>query len=242
MNKMLAASALAMAASGAFAQEIAQSDSDWFTAGQDRVQAELAKQPNTNAAKNVILFVADGQGVATNYMIRLWSGQQEGGYGDEYVQPQEAFPHLALVKTYNINAQTPDSAPTAGAMNTGVKQRFNLINLGEDAIHGDCATEADNRLTLFSELMSEAGKSVGAVSTARLTHATPAAVYAKTANRNWEYEVPADCAGSKDIATQMIDAMEAGTLDVALGGGARGFAPADVATPNGGTGPPGRSP
>ncbi|MBE3639482.1 alkaline phosphatase [Mangrovicoccus algicola] len=236
MYKMLAASALAMAASGAFAQEIAQSGSDWFTDGQARLEAELAKQPNTNRAKNVILFVADGQGVTSNYMIRLWTGQQEGGLGDDYVQPQEAFPNLALVKTYNINAQTPDSAPTAGAMNTGVKQRFNLINLGENAIHDDCSTEAANELTLFSELMTEAGKSVGAVTSARLTHATPAAVYAKTANRNWEDSVPEGCDGSRDIATQMIDAMTAGTLDIALGGGARYFVPEGTETPNGGKG------
>lgn len=152
------------------------------------------------------------------------------------MQPQEAFPYLSLVKTYNINAQTPDSAPTAGAMNTCVTQRFNLINLGENAIHEDCSTEKPNELVLFSELMTEAGKSVGTVSTARLTHAAPAAVYAKTANRNGEYAVPECCTNFKDIAAQLIDAMEAGTVDVALGGGARGFTPEGVATPNGGAG------
>ncbi|WP_116134110.1 alkaline phosphatase [Tropicimonas sp. IMCC34043] len=236
MRHFIAVSAIALAAGSAGAQEIAQADSDWYKAGQERIQAELAKTQNTNKARNVILFVADGNGVASNYMNRLYAGQMEGGMGDDYVQPQEAFPYLALVKTYNINAQTPDSAPTAGAMNTGVKQRFNLINLGENAIHGDCAKVSGNELTLFSELMTEAGKSVGAVTTARLTHATPAAVYAKTANRNWEDSVPEGCTAQADIATQMIDAMEAGTLDVALGGGARYFVPKGMGTPNGGTG------
>ena len=67
-------------------------------------------------------------------------------------------------------------------MNTGVKQVFNTINLDpEGAVHEDCSTEAGNRLTTFAELMSGAGKSVGVVSTARITHATPAAVCAKTA-------------------------------------------------------------
>ncbi|NIZ08014.1 alkaline phosphatase [Pseudooceanicola sp. HF7] len=235
--KRFALSALALAAaSAAQAQELPQASSQWFIDGQSAIEERLALEPNTNKARNVILFVADGQGVATNYMIRLWSGQQDGGLGDDYVQPQEAFPNLALVKTYNINAQTPDSAPTAGAMNTGVKQRFNLINLGEEAIHGDCSTEAPSELTLFSEIMTEAGKSVGTVSTARLTPATPAAVYAQTANRNWGNEGPAEGTDSRDIATQLIDAMEAGTVDVALGGGARAFTPEGVATPNGGKG------
>ncbi|WP_010140320.1 alkaline phosphatase [Oceanicola sp. S124] len=237
MKSFLSASLLALTASGAVsAQDLPQASSQWFTDGQSALETALAKQHNTGRALNVILFVADGNGVATNYMSRLWAGQQEGGMGDDYVQPHEAFPELALVKTYNINAQTPDSAPTAGSMNTGVKQRFNVINVGEDAINGDCTTEAANELTVFSELMTEAGKSVGTVSTARLTHATPAAVYAKTVDRNWEYSVPAECTESRDIATQLVDAMEAGTLDVALGGGARGFAPEGVATPNGGKG------
>ncbi|KAA5606440.1 alkaline phosphatase [Roseospira marina] len=220
----------------AFAQDVAQSGSQMYTDAEAALQQRLGETPNTHRARNVILFIGDGNGVASNYMNRLWAGQQAGGLGDDYVQPQEAFPELALVKTYNINAQTPDSAPTAGSMNTGVKQRFNLINLGENAITEDCTTEADNALTLFSELVTDAGKSVGIATTARLTHATPAAVYAKTAYRNWEGDVPAECTNSKDIATQLIDAMEAGTVDVALGGGARYFVPKGVETPNGGSG------
>lgn len=237
MKNLFSASLLALAAAGAAnAQDLPQASSQWFVDGQTAIEAALAKQVNTGRALNVILFVADGNGVASNYMSRMWAGQQAGGLGDDYTQPHEAFPELALVKTYNINAQTPDSAPTAGAMNTGVKQRFNVINVGEDAINGDCSTEAANELTLFSELMTEAGKSVGAVTSARLTHATPAAVYAKTVDRNWEFSVPEDCTDSRDIATQLVDAMEAGTLDVALGGGARAFTPKNVGTPNGGSG------
>ncbi|WP_348524060.1 alkaline phosphatase [Phaeobacter sp. J2-8] len=112
-------------------------------------------------------------------------------------------------------------------MNSGIKQRFNLINLNENGIHEDCSSVTGNEVTVFSELQTEAGKSVGIISTARLTHATPAAVYAKTANRNWEDSVPEDCTAQKDIASQLIDAMEAGTIDFAMGGGGRHFLPAD---------------
>lgn len=236
MKKLfLATSAFTLLAGAAVAQEMpeSQTGSSWYTDAQARIQEMLERQPNTGTATNVILFVADGQGVTTNYIARLFQGQQEGGYGDDYVQPQEAFPNLALVKTYNVNAQTPDSAPTAGSMNTGVKQVFNTINLNpEGAVHDDCATEAGNRLTTFAELMSAAGKSVGVVSTARITHATPAAVYAKTANRDWEdsAELPDECTDSKDIAAQLVDQMQAGVVDIALGGGRRHFLP----TENGG--------
>ena len=221
----IAALMLALSSSASLAQDaLPQAGSQWFADGQALIEQMVARQPITTRAKNVILLVADGNGVGTNYAIRLFDGQQKGMMGEENVLPFEAFPNLALVKTYNINAQTPDSAPTAGAMNTGVKQRFNLINLGENAIHDDCSTEEGNKLTTFAEVVSGAGKSVGVVSTARITHATPAAVYAKTANRDWEGDVPETCGGSKDIALQLFEAMQAGTIDLAIGGGRRFFA------------------
>ena len=241
MLRNTAAIALALATLGGAAAaqtaaqtaDLPQAGSDWFTDGKAAIDARLAAQPIVKRAKNVILFVADGMGVGTNFAIRVFDGQQKGMLGEENVLPYEAFPNVALVKTYNINAQTPDSAPTAGAMNTGVKQRFNLINLGENAITKDCATEAGNELTTFGEIVSGMDKSVGIISTARLTHATPAAVYAKTAYRNWEDAAPEGC---MDIASQMAEAMKSGLIDVALGGGRRHFLPESVTDDEGKTG------
>jgi alkaline phosphatase len=215
-----------MTANPVLAQVMLPTDNQWFINGQATLQERLSAAPNTNTARNVILFVADGNGVGTNYATRLFQGQQMGLFGEEHVLSYEVFPYLALVKTYNINAQTPDSAPTAGAMNTGVKQIFNTINLNEAAIHNDCSSEAGNQLPLFSQIVTEMGRSVGVVSTARITHATPAAVFANTANRNWEGEAPDGCI---DIAQQLFNAIGDGTVDFALGGGARYFAPSDRA-------------
>ena len=220
MKRLLLASVAALVSTAAMAQDsLPQQDSQWFTDAQAKIKEVMARQPNTKRAKNVILLVADGNGVTTNYATRLFMGQQDGGMGDDFVQPQEAFPHLALAKTYNINAQTPDSAPTAGAMNTGVKQLFNTINVSDKAVFEDCASVAGNELETFGEMVSKDGKSVGVVSTARITHATPAGVYAKTAARDWEDAVPEGCTAQKDIATQLIDQMKAGVVDLAMGGG-----------------------
>lgn len=215
--------------SSAGAQDIAQANSKWFTDAQAAIAARESVAPNTSRAKNVILFVADGNGVGTNYATRLWMGQQEGGLGDDFVLPQEKFPHLALVKTYTTNGQTPDSAPTASAMNTGVKSKNGMINIDESVSYQDCAGRKGKELTTFAELVSGMGKSVGVVSTARLTHATPAAVYAKTVDRDWEQpgDIPQGC-DQKDIADQMLDAMKSGLIDVALGGGRRNFVPTGV--------------
>ena len=148
--------ALILAAGSTAAQDIPQANDAWFTAGQEAMQAIIDREMNTGRAKNVILLVADGDGVGTNYATRLYAGQRQGKLGEEHVLPYETPDfHSALVKTYSINAQTPDSAPTP--MNTGVKQRFNLINLGGDAIHDDCSTAFGNELTTFAEIVTGMG-------------------------------------------------------------------------------------
>jgi len=74
------------------------------------------------------------------------------------------------------------------------------------------------------------GKSVGIISTARITHATPAASYAVSVHRNWEDNtgVPEGCTTQKDIAAQLVDAMNGGLIDLAMGGGRRHFLPTGV--------------
>ncbi|MBT8476092.1 MAG: alkaline phosphatase [Alphaproteobacteria bacterium] len=212
-----------MAATGVNAQDLPQAENDWFAAGQARLQEELAKSVNTDRALNVILMISDGNGVGTNYASRVFAGQEEGGFGDEYVQPHEAFPNLALVKTYNVNAQTPDSAGTGTAMMAGIKTKAGIIGVNENVVRGDCSTLPGNTVTSINEIMTEMGKETGIVSTARITHATPASAYAKTVDRNFEASVPEGCDTQKDIATQLIDAMEAGVIDVAMGGCMRNF-------------------
>ncbi|NDV02034.1 alkaline phosphatase [Pseudoroseicyclus tamaricis] len=228
-TSLKASVALVALAAPAFAQDIAQADNEWFTAGSEAVMARAEAEVNTAQAQNIILFVADGNGVGTNYATRLFAGQQEGGLGDDYVLSYEAFPNAALVKTYSVNGQTPDSAPTAGAMNTGIKQRNTVINLPSEIAVDDCAAGLETNLTLLSEIVGDMGKEVGIISTARLTHATPAAVYSRTANRNWEgnADLPEGCE-QRDIAAQLGDALESGLVDLALGGGGRYFFPEDV--------------
>lgn len=228
MKKTIASVAAIAAAFPVFAQELPQAENAWFTAAQERLNAELAKQINTSTAKNVIILISDGNGVGTNYASRLWAGQQEGGFGDDYIQPFEAFPNLALVKTYNVNAQTPDSAGTGTAMMSGIKTKAGIIGVNENVVRGDCSTIVGNTVLSMNEVMHGMGKATGVVSTARITHATPASGYAKTVDRNFEASVPEGCTEQQDIASQLVDALEAGWIDVALGGGRRNFIGEDI--------------
>ena len=170
-------------------------------------------------------MISDGNGVGTNCATRLFMGQQAGGMGDDYVMPFEEFPNLALVRTHNTNAQTSDSAGTGSAMLTGVKTPAGVVGVDQDVVRGDCSTIAGNEVTSAGEIFAEGGPAVGFVGTARVTHATPASVYAHSADRNWEDSVPEGCTDQTDIAQQLIAAMANGTVDFALGGGARHFLP-----------------
>ena len=208
------------------AQDLPQENNTWFQAGKTELRKKLAYQPVTTRARNVILFVADGNGIVSNYVTRLWFGQSQGNYGDEAVLPHEAFPHLALIKTYNTNAQTPDSAGTATALLSGVKTKAGVTGVDETLNRRDCMGVDNASVANMAEIMSAAGKSVGIVSTARITHATPAGAYAHAADRSYEdsSKMPRGCT-QPDIAHQLIDQMSKGVVDIAMGGGRRHFLP-----------------
>tara|TARA_R110001632_G_scaffold189881_2_gene310429 strand:- start:8013 stop:9896 length:1884 start_codon:yes stop_codon:yes gene_type:complete len=194
-------------------------------------------------AKNVILFVGDGMGISTVTAARILDGQLKGNPGEENQLSFDKFAFSGLAKTYNVDAQTPDSAGTMTAMMSGVKTDVGVIGVDEDIERGDCATTSGNELITVLELAEIAGKSTGIISTARITHATPAATYAKSADRNWEdiSDMPetAVTAGCLDIADQLvnfesmlearIDGIDVDGIEVAFGGGRRHFLPKDAA-------------
>lgn len=215
----------------------------WYTDAEAKLDAK-PRFAGKKHAKNVILFVGDGMGVSTVTAARILEGQLKGMQGEENNLSFDMFPFTGLAKTYNVDAQTPDSAGTMTAMMSGVKTDVGVIGVDEDIVRGECATVAGNELVTALELAELAGKSTGVISTARITHATPAATYAKSADRNWEdiSDMPASAvqAGCVDIASQLVG-FEANLkkhfpaaelidgLEVVMGGGRRHFLPKDPA-------------
>jgi alkaline phosphatase len=184
----------------------------------------LAKEASAEPrARNVILFIGDGMGISTITAARIYEGQKRGQTGEENVLSFERFPNVALVKTYNTNAQVPDSAGTATAMHSGVKTRIGVLGIGPEAEKGVCRDALAHPLPLLGEEVKRRGLALGIVTTTRITHATPASVYSRSADRDWESDkdIPADQQGQgcKDIARQLAEAQ----FDVALGGGTAMF-------------------
>ena len=225
----------------------ATTNNAWYEQGQQVLaQAKVNRQKISNAkgkAKNVILFVGDGMGLSTVTAARILAGQQLGKMGEEHQLSFDRFPFSGFAKTYNVDAQTPDSAGTMTAMMSGVKTDVGVIGVTEAIERGNCSTVSGNELVTALELAEIAGKSTGVISTARITHATPAATYAKSADRNWEdiSDMPSDAVtnGCVDIASQLISfesdlesrysGLDVDGIEVVLGGGRRHFLPKDAA-------------
>ncbi len=191
--------------------EIKQQNNEWFKAGQDFVASRLTPPPKLKAES-----------------------------GEENLLSFEKFPYTSLVKTYNVNAQTPDSAGTAAAIVTGVKTDKGVLGVNEKIEEGKCDSLAGNEVTSILEVAEDHGLSTGIVTTARITHATPAANYAKTPSRGWEHngKLPKDAVGKcEDIASQLVnfeDNMKrlgfgkTDGIEVVMGGGRRNFLPKDA--------------
>jgi alkaline phosphatase len=233
-------------ADNASAAPLPTSGAEWFRAGRSAVEANklLNRELNTRRAKNVILFVGDGMGVSTVTAARILDGQQRGVDGEWNRLSFENFSDLALSVTASANQQTSDSAPTATAMVAGIKTNDGAISVDQSIARKEfCAeiTRAKSVKTIM-EHAEERGMSTGVVSTARITHATPAVNYAHVSNRDWEANntidsdlgataLPAGCTKVKDIAAQLVDFNAGNGLEVALGGGRPYFEPNTKADP-----------
>lgn len=205
---------------------VAENMQTWIKDGKAALATAKKLQPINTKAKNVILFVGDGMGVSTVTGARIFEGQQHGVDGERHQLAFEKLPYLALSKTYSANQQTPDSAPTMSAIVTGVKTNDSVLSLNQTVKREEVDNQViqANKVQTILEKAEEKGLLTGIVSTARITHATPAATYAHISNRDWENnsELPAEATakGVKDIAVQLIDHIrDRRGLRVVLGGG-----------------------
>lgn len=231
---VLGAAIAPVASNGAEAQ-IRQKSDPYFTSGQAQLKDILLHKPNTNRAKNVILFIGDGYGISTMTATRIFRGQSLKQDGPSHRLAHEKLPFAAMSRTYAHDSLVTDSAPSAVAMTTGVKSNNNMLGLSGAAVWRECAASKGKEVTTIGEIAKSLDMSVGAVSTARITDATPAALYAHSPHRSWESDADltdeARANGCKDIARQVVEFGYGDGLDVVFGGGRMNFLPVTEADP-----------
>ena len=212
-----------------------QAADPYYTDAEDHLEATLALKPNTGTAKNIILFVGDGMGITTVTASRIYQGQKGKRDGVSNKLVFESLPYSAFSRTYSHDSQVTDSAPSASAMTTGIKSRNGTLGVDSSVPENDCSAGLRHQVITIAELAEQAGMATGAVTTTRVTHATPAAVYSHTAGRDWESDadLPDDAvkAGCVDIARQLVEMKYGDGLDVVMGGGRDRFFPADMTDP-----------
>lgn len=216
-----------------------ESPESWRDEGQRTLERlQKAAAPPT-AARNVILFVGDGMGIASVTAARILQGQQRGASGEENALAFERFPATALSKTYTMDMQTSESAGTMTAMMTGVKTRGGSIAIDQVPPRGSCAEASGHEAQTLLERAELAGMATGVITTTRITHATPAATFAHVTDRDWEADtkMPPErvAEGCRDIARQLVEFDRGDGIDVVLGGGRLFFLKEDQADPENAT-------
>lgn len=193
----------------------------WNNNAEKRLREQLSKNfLNKNMAKNVIYFLGDGMGLATQMASRMYKG------GEEEELSFEKFPYSGLSKTYCVNTQVADSACSATAYLSGVKGNYGTIGLSAAAIQGDCRSQNNsaNHVDSIFKLAQDYGMRTGLITNTRITHATPAGVYAHVADRYWENDAKLKSEGGStescpDVAYQLVHGHVGKRLNLVMGGG-----------------------
>jgi alkaline phosphatase len=179
---------------------------DWLrtsalaSAGGVFVTGEGYAQPAASArrtTRNIIFFVYDGLSWEDVALVQAFARRRAGRplvlHGLLRGSPSGSQ------ETYSLSSVVTDSSAAASAWGTGRKHINHMVNEYPDG----------QRLTTIFDVARAQGRATGLVSTARITHATPAGFVARVANRDHE----------DDIAAQY----HAFGVNVLLGGGARHF-------------------
>ena len=182
-------------------------------------------------AKNVIFFLGDGMGPTTITAARIYK------YGEAGRLNMETLPRTARIRTNSLDAQTTDSAPSMSAYMTGVKMKNEVLAMSGDTNAYDagnspyvkgadstCPPSNGTAVTTLLEMAKAKGKATGAVTTTRITHATPAATYSHICHRDGENDIAAQVSPGN---AKFNSALGNG-VDVLLGGGLRHFIPATL--------------
>ncbi len=141
-----------------------------------KVVQEKAARP----AKNVILFVGDGMSLQAREIARILSkGQTNGKYND--LLAMEKLDHNAIITTSGYDSLVTDSANSASAYSTGHKSVVNAMGVYEDSTADPLD---DPKVETISEILKRTrGMSIGIVTQAETTDATPAAMVGHTRRR-----------------------------------------------------------
>jgi alkaline phosphatase len=173
------------------------------------------------AAKQVIIMIGDGMGIAHRTAARIMKNGVTLGKANASLS-MDSFPFTGIVTTHSLNSIVTDSSPGASCYATGNKANNNQHGVFPDDTAGNNAVEnGDNpRVESIGEYLHRTrGCSLGLVTTTDVFDSTPAAFGSHTQAR----------AAGTGICDQYLDERHNTGLKVLMGGGRKWFLPAGTA-------------
>lgn len=164
-----------------------------------------------NSPKYVFLFIGDGMSYAQISSAEMFLGNSKKFSVIETEGLNfTSFPVTGVQNTFDRSSFIPDSASTASAMASGIKTLAGVINM-------DVSKTIE--YTPITETLKNLGFKIGIVSSVPITHATPAAFYAKVPHRNNTYDIALQLANSgfdyfAGGSFQRLDGPEGNIFDV----------------------------
>jgi alkaline phosphatase len=162
--------------------------------------AGLATVQAAEHAKNVILFLTDGNGPST------WNAASIYAYGRPQALYVQTMPHLGMSDTSSTSSWVTDSAAGMTAIVTGEKTDNAVISLVSPTTGG---ARAGQPLKTLLEYAEEHGLSTGVLSNSPMWDATPAACYAHSTHRR----------NHGDISAQILRPRFGDGVDLVIGPG-----------------------
>ena len=167
-------------------------------AGLGAARSDAAQRPGKKAPRNIIFMVSDGMSPGVLPMAEIFSNVVRGKGTAWAALLREAATVTGLFDQASLNSCVTDSAAASSAWGSGVRICNGAVNMLPDG----------RPLTPIATIARERGKRVGLVTTASMTHATPAGFAAVHQKRSAEAE----------IAPQYME-----NVDVLMGGGIEFF-------------------
>ncbi len=153
--------------------------------------------------KYIFMFVGDGMSYPQVSSAEMFLGQQAM---PGKITPKQLnftrFPTHGALMTQDSSSFIPDSASTATSLASGHKTLSGVINMDE--------TKTKEYRPITEDLKAK-GYKIGIITSVPITHATPAAFYAKVASRNDAYDI------GQQLAASGFDFFGGGSFDQPTG-------------------------
>lgn len=141
-------------------------------------EAEHQEHHAPKKARYVFLFIGDGMGFSHIALTEAYKATKLHKIGSEPLWFTQ-FPVMGMATTYSHSNMITCSSAAGTALATGYKTNNHVVGMGPDSV----------RVRAISYKLKELGYKIGIMTSVTIDHATPAAFYGYSVDRNGYYTI-----------------------------------------------------